>query len=187
MSRAAAFMPATTRDALRNQLVCYVDAVIDDEWPSMRQGSSASVPSVQHIIWKMDGILAQNAANAGPGLSMWENANTDRATARVERLLLAKSVVPPLLWVLLILGSLITIGSLFVFADCSKPAWGHVLIIIGPLFIASAALVVIAFFNYPYEATPGGISPEALQFVKTAMTAEHIGGMPVALCPPDGS
>lgn len=186
MSRAATFMPAPARDPLRDQLMCYADAVVDEEWPSMRRGSAAGAPSVQHAIWRMDTILAQNAASAGPGLSMWERANTDRATARFERLLLAKSVVPPLLWVLLILGSIITIGSLFVVADRAKPAWGHILIIIGPLFIASAALVVIVFFNHPYEGTPGGVSPEALQFAKAAMAAEHIGDMPVAQCPSDG-
>lgn len=187
MSRAATFMPAPTRDALRDQLVCYIDAVAQDEWPSMRRGSSTAVPSVRDIVSKMDAILAQNPTLAGPGVSLWENANTDRSDARIERLLLAKSFVPPLLWVLLILGSIITIGSLFVVADRSKPGWGHALVIVGPLFIASTALVVIAFFSHPYEATPGGVSPEPLLFAKNVITTEHMGDVPVARCGQQGA
>jgi len=183
MSRAAMFMPDPTRDALRNQLICYLESVIDEEWPAMRRGEANLGEATQHVVWRMDELLAQNALDAGPGVAMWESANESRSSARIERLLLAGSVVPPLLWVLLILGSLITIVSLFVFADRAKPAWGHVLVVIGPLFIASAALVVIAFFDHPYEDTAGGISPQPMEFAKSVITGERINQMPTAVCP----
>lgn len=183
MSRAATFMPAPTRDALRNQLVCYLDSVIGEEWPAMRRGDWHGDPTTQRIVGKMDEILATNARDQAAGVSMWESANQLRSNSRLERLLLAKSVVPPLLWVLLIIGSLITVVSLFVFADRAKPAWGHVLVVIGPLFIASAALVVIEFFDHPYEDTAGGVSPDALEFARTEITGWRIDQMPVATCP----
>lgn len=183
MSRAATFMPGPTRDALRNQLVCYLDTVINDEWPAMRTGDPHIGAATQQVVWKMDAILATNALDKGPGVSMWESANQSRSSSRIQRLLLSETVVPPLLWVLLILGSLITVVSLFVFADSAKPAWGHVLVITGPLFIASAALVVVAFFDHPYEDTPGGISPQTMEIARSVITGERIDHMPAATCP----
>jgi len=85
---------------------------------------------------------------------------------------------------LLILGSIIAIGSLVVYADRSKQAWGHILLIVAPLFIASAALVVIAFFDRPYADTPGSITPRALELTLERMTQNPIGDLPLPVCPP---
>lgn len=183
MSRAATFMKPEVRDPLRDQLVCYAQAVIDDEWASMREGRVDSAPAVSRSLATMDGILAAGMDAAGPGLSMWESANVQRSNAREERLHLAGDLVPPILWLLLIFGSLITLGSLFVYADRAKPAWGHALVIIGPLFVASAALVVIAFFDHPYEATAGAVTPQPIEKMLYSISNERIGDIPLPTCP----
>jgi len=103
-----------------------------------------------------------------------------------QRLNIAGDGVPLILWILLIFGSLITIGSLFVFADPEKPAWAHALVIIGPLFVASAAIVVIAFFDHPYANMPGGISPVAMEYALTSLTIDRNGNIPLPLCPQPG-
>lgn len=185
MSRAATFMDASVRDPLRDQLVCYAQEVITQEWPSMRAGSSSMPLSVRQTLNDMDSTLAENFKEAGSGLAMWEEANQTRHAAHVQRLQAASSGVPAIVWLLLIFGSLITIGSLFVYADRSKPAWGHVLVVIGPLFVASAALVVIAFFDHPYAETPGAIAPVAMQSTLDTLTSPAGTGadMPVPQCP----
>ena len=185
LSRASTFMEPTVRDALRNQLVCYGQDVITLEWPSMRSGSQDSAPEASQTLWHMDSIIAANMSAAGPGLGMWESATQARSTAREQRLLLAGAVVPPLLWFLLIFGSLITIGSLFVFADRTKPAWGHILVVIGPLFVASAALVVIAFFDHQYADAAGGVTSRAMEKTMYILTHEKMGNIPLPSCPTD--
>lgn len=182
MSRAATFMDPVVRDPLRDELVCYQQAVIEDEWPSMEEGSSAESPRVRASLANMDAILSRHVQEAGTGLDIWEGANETRMQSRHVRLLSADSTVPPLLWALLLLGSLITVGSLFVYADSSKPAWGHALVVIGPLFVASASMVVIAFFDHPFVDTPGGISATPLQSTLTAMTTEPVADIPLPSC-----
>jgi len=186
MSRAATFMPAEVRDPLRDQLVCYAQQVIDVEWPSMRDGDPIPTPEIRKTLEVMDGIVAANADMTGEGLGMWEGANTQRWVAHLQRLNIAGDSVPIILWLLLIFGSLITIGSLFIFADPQKPAWAHVLVIIGPLFVASAAIVVIAFFDHPYANMPGGVTPSAMEVTLRALTLDPIGNIPLPSCPQPG-
>lgn len=183
MSRAAMFMEPSLRDQLRDELACYAQAVIDTEWPAMQAGETAGTAVVSGAIVKTDLLLVNNAQAAQGGLSMWEAANTERSAGRVTRLLEAGSSIPPMLWALLIIGSLISVGSLVVFADRAKPGWAHVVLIIGPLFVSVAALVVIAFFDKPYADTPGGVTPSAMQDTLVAMTAQERGdGLRPARC-----
>ena len=183
MSRAATFMKPELRDELRDQLACYANEVVTISWPAVRNGDTTLQPEVEATINTMDGLLAAHQAEAGQGLGLWEEANMQRLAAHMVMLQTAGNGVPPILWLLLIAGSVITIGSLVVYADRSKPAWGHVLVIIGPLFIASAALVVIAFFDHPYMDTPGAVSPRAMELAYQRLTESQIPGVPLAVCP----
>lgn len=183
MARAAAYMAPSVGDPLQDQLVCYAQEVVNTEWPAMRQGSSGVTPEVRTTLATMDSIATKSTEAAGPGLGMWESANEQRHAAHIQRLHAAANGVPAILWLLLIFGSIITIGSLFVYADGSKPAWGHVLVIIGPLFVASAALVVIAFFDHPYAVTPGGIQPVAMQSSLASLTSEAQASGHLPSCP----
>ena len=183
MSRAATFMPPAVRDPLRDQLVCYAQEVITKSWPAMRDGDAQLQPSIRRTLATMDSILAEHYAQSSAGLGLWEGANEQRLAAHMEMLMIADDGVPPILWLLLIVGSMITIGSLVVYADRAKPAWGHVLVVIGPLFIASAALVVIAFFDHPYAKTPGAVTPAAMELTLARLTHERIGDAPLPHCP----
>jgi hypothetical protein len=183
MSRAAIFMPNSIGEPLQNQLVCYAQNTINIEWPRMRQGKTDLSPEVRKNLDQMTAILSVNANAAGQGLGIWEAADQQRLAAHQQLLVIAGSTVPPILWILLITGSIITIGSLFVYADHSKPAWGHILVVIGPLFIASAALIVIAFFDHPYAGTPGSVTPHAMQVILYNMTHDKVGNFPLPHCP----
>lgn len=183
MSRATMVMEPGIRDALRDQLACYAEEVINVAWPAMRNGETNLQPAVGKTLATIDGIVAADPAAMGSGTSSFMGANQSRMSAHINMMELAGNDVPPILWMLLIVGSAITIGSLVVYADRSKPAWGHVVVIIGPLFVASAALVVIAFFDHPYADTPGAVSPQAMQNTLVRLTHDRIPGVPLARCP----
>ncbi len=183
MSRAATYMDPKVGEPLRDQLVCYAEGVINVGWPALRAGDTKVPATLYQDLVTMDSLLSSNVAAAGPGLGLWFGADEQRLAARDETLVVAGDGVPPILWLLLIIGSLITIGSLFVYADRSKPSWGHAVVVIGPLFIASAALVVIAFFDHPYVDTPGAIQPVAMELTLEKMTQAPIGKFRIPSCP----
>jgi len=138
---------------------------------------------MQANVTAMDSILSNNVDAAGAGLGFWVGADEQRLDAHDQLVSAAADGVPPILWFLLIAGSAITIGSLFVYADRSKPSWGHAIVVIGPLFIAAAALVVIAFFDHPFADTPGAVTTDAMQMTLQKMTAFPIGNFPIPACP----
>lgn len=183
LSRDATYMSPKVRDELRNQLVCYAEETINIVWPALRRGDTRPQPAPSKTLDRMEATIAADLKGADNGLDEWATDNDMRSVAHVELLQIAGSSVPPILWMLLIAGSLITVGSLVVYADRAKPAWGHVVVIIGPLFIASAALVVIAFFDHPYTDTPGGIQPTAMELVLQRMTESPVKGLPLPKCP----
>lgn len=183
MNRAALLMQPPVRDELRNQLVCYAQEVVDIEWPKLQSGDTRLVPEIRRTFVAMDTALAENIDAAGPGLTFWENADAQRLSAHQAKIEVAGNDVPLILWMLLILGSAITIISLFVYADRAKPGWGHVLVIVGPLFIVSATLVVIAFFDHPYSRSPDAIEPVAMKMVLKNLTRDEVGDVPLPHCP----
>lgn len=165
MYRAAMFMEEPLRSELQADLLCYSELVVQDEWPALDSGDIDQNNRVQETMGAMDRAISRpgGVTKAGAGLSSWEAGNANLITARQERFAVAAWNVPPLVYILIILGSLVTIGSLFVYADRAKPGWGHAITFIGPVFIFVAGLVVIAFLDRPFVDTPGGVTPSAIQ------------------------
>jgi len=165
MYRAALFMEEPLSRELKQDLLCYAELVVDQEWTGLESGQTTADDAAQDTLGAMDRAISSpsGVTKAGAGLSSWETGNANLITARQARFAVANWGVPPLVYILIILGSLVTIGSLFVYADRSKPGWGHAITFIGPVFIFVAGLVVIAFLDNPFVQTPGGVRPTAIQ------------------------
>lgn len=161
MYRATSFMENPLQTTLRNDVLCYAQLVSTVEWQALAAGDTSPQVSVQQTMMAMDDALASKdgVKQAGNGFSVWETGNANLTTARQQRYAAADWNVPPIVYILIVVGSLITITSLFTFADRTKPGWGHVLVIIGPVFVAVASLVVIMFFDSPFIETPGSVTP----------------------------
>lgn len=189
MYRATAFMGEPLATDLRHHLLCYAQLVVDDEWPALERGDAQVNDRVQRTLAAMDDAISSSsgATLAGNALSIWETGNTNLVTARQERFAVADWSVPPLVYLMIILGSLVTIGSLFVYADRTKPGWGHAVMIIGPAFVFVAGLVVIVFLDNPFTNTPGGVQPGAIRM--SIQYIERDLGMPDRIshpsCPTD--
>ena len=189
MYRATSFMEQPLQTSLRNDLLCYAQLVSTVEWSALAAGDTSPQGSVQQTMMAMDNALANKDGftQAGNGFSVWETGNTNLAMARQQRYAAADWNVPPIVYILIIVGSLITITSLFTFADRTKPGWGHVLVIIGPVFVAVASLVVIMFFDSPFIETPGSVTPapilDTVQYIQEDL--ESRGLDPNPSCPTD--
>lgn len=172
MFRTTEFMEEPLRTQLQTQVRCYPELVATVEWPALAHGNLEVTSPVQDTLVSMDRLVStpEGVKQAGAALADFEGASDAMLAARVERIAAAEWGVPPIVYVMIILGALITIGSLFVFADRSKPLWGHALIIIGPIFVVAAGLTVTYFFDNPFVETPGGITPEPLVMVGEYMS-----------------
>ncbi len=189
MYRAALFMEEPLSSELKSDLLCYAELVVDQEWPSLEQGDTSADTQAQLTLGIMDRAISskRGVTEAGPGLSSWETANANLITARQARYAVVNWNIPPLVYFLIILGSLVTIGSLFVYADRTKPGWGHAITFVGPVFIFVAGLVVIAFLDNPFVNTPGGVRPTAIQMTINYIERDLRSTDPAATrpCPPE--
>lgn len=165
MYRAALLMEEPLATHLKKDVLCYAQIVVQQEWRALEEGDTNPNNEAQRTLGAMDRRIStsQGASQAGSGLSSWNTGSANLITARSQRYAVALWSVPPLIYIMIILGSLVTIGSLFVYADRSKPGWGHSITFVGPVFVFIAGLVVILFLDQPFVNTPGGLQPTAIQ------------------------
>ncbi len=189
MYRSTGFIEEPLQSTLRADLLCYSTLVATVEWDDLGRGVLNMQGPVQKTMIAMDNAISTSEGQklAGNGLSIWEGGNAELAAAREQRFAVADWDVPPLIYFVLVLGSILTLGSLFAFADSSKPGWGHAVLIIGPVFVAVAGLVVILFLDSPFIQTPGSVTPEAIvetvEYIQADMDSRGLDTTPS--CPTD--
>lgn len=189
MYRATKFMEQPVQGQIQMQLRCYLDAVSHSEWQQMRDSVVPPGNQVEAAVLEMDNILAskEGQQEAGIGLSNFESATTARASARETRLAAASWVMPPIIFIMILIGALITIGSLFLYADRAKPHWGNALVVIGPVFVLAAAAMVTYFFDHPFVDSPGALKPSAYVATQTFIEYDLAKQEPLQPlnCPPE--
>lgn len=189
MYRATSFIEEPLQSQLRNDLLCYATLVSTVEWEELSQGNIDLLGPVQQTMIAMDNAISSKEGQklAGTGLSIWETGNTNLATAREQRFAVVDWNIPPIIYFILIFGSLLTIASLFTFADRTKPGWGHAVLIIGPIFVAVGALVVIVFLDSPFIQTPGSVTPapitQTIEYIQSDLESRGENSRPS--CPTD--
>src|SRR5829696_4179444 len=164
LSRTAEFFPAAEKDPIEAVLICYGRAVIDDEWPAMKDGDRG--PLVGAWVNRFQGDLKQieprTEAQKAAFLQLLEQQDS-RTDGRRERLSEANRSIPAPVWFFLCLGALVTVGFALFFADRREG-----FIVQGSLIAAIAALVVsglllVWFLDHPYENNSGSIKPDEME------------------------
>lgn len=180
-------MEEPTRSQLQNEVRCYAHLVSTVEWQQLQEDGVTFMGPALETFDGMDAVLATPAgqAQAGESLSGFEAAESALLVARQQRIAAADWGVPLIVYVMILLGALITIGSLLLYADAAKPAWGHALLIIGPVFVVAASLIVIYFFDNPFTESPGGVTPRAMITTSQYIDADlaQLGPVPPLDCP----
>ena len=189
MYRASKFMEQPLRTEIQSQIRCYIHGVDSMEWRQMAAAETVAPGNeVEAALMKMDDLLATPAGQqqAGVGLDMFETATSARATSRQTRLAAATWSVPPIVYIMILIGSIITIGSLFMYADRAKPKWGNALVVIGPVFVLVAAFLVTWFFDHPFVNAPGALTTApyltTLDYIEYDLAQQ--GPLPVLDCQP---
>ena len=128
----------------------YAEVVVEEEWPLMAQGKSS--PKAWATLDELRGTILGLEPTTDAQLvrynQMLEQLHS-LADARRERLLYTEEGLPPILWVVLILGGVITVCFSYLFG--LKNTLVHVLMVGALALIISISLFTVAALDYPFK------------------------------------
>jgi hypothetical protein len=168
------------RDGLRGELLCYGRAVIADEWPAMAdEGESDRVDGWRH---RFEATLRTVPLESDVQLATYRDLleqRDDRTKERRLRLFEAEPAVSTPVWVILVLGGLLTVGFVLLFTD-RREAFAVQAALIGTVAaMVAASLTLVWFLDHPYEGDSGSVEPEEMERTIEEIESEH-----PALAPP---
>jgi hypothetical protein len=133
----------------------YAQVVVEEEWPLMAQGRSS--PKAWATLDELRGtILGLNPPKGAQQMGydqmryneMLEQLH-DLGNARRERLLAAGQGLPTIMWIVLILGGVITVGFTYLFG--LEDTLVHLLMVAALAMIISISLFTVAALDYPFN------------------------------------
>lgn len=164
MSRTAALFPPSQRDRLRSNLVCYGRAVVNKEWPAMRQGDSSAL--VDHWISQYRstfGRLSVHSFSAQAALEDLLTLAQTRTAGRQQRLSDDTPAVPTPLWAALIFVGCVAVSLQLGMADRGERLRIQGLQVAGVAAVVTTGLLIVNFLDHPYATQVGGIEPAAMR------------------------
>ena len=163
LMRDSGFFPDPERSQLQELFHNYAEAVVTEEWPAMETSSSS-----EHV-WQLLNQIFETFSHINPSTQREANIHAEMLTRlndlsdhRRLRLLAADNKVPPQMWVMLILGGIITIGfSYFLGVERGQ---AHVWMTAALTAMISLTLYLILALDHPF----GGaikVEPEGFRLV----------------------
>ncbi|MBM3249224.1 MAG: DUF4239 domain-containing protein [Candidatus Omnitrophica bacterium] len=137
------------RDSVRPLVREYAAAVCDEEWPAMaRGGKSSGVEEILKKLWRVYGGYSPKTEAERIFFEESVRKLNDLGELRSMRLVDAKTGVHPLLWVILIIGGLVTVSFTFFFGSENLRAQ----ILMAALLAALIALILFAILllDFPF-------------------------------------
>jgi hypothetical protein len=134
----------------------YTEVVVEDEWPLMAQGRSS--PKAWDTLDELRGaILGLKPPKGGAQQMGYDQMRYeemleqlhDLGNARRERLLAAGQGLPTIMWIVLILGGVITVGFTYLFG--LEDTLVHLLMVAALALIISISLFTVAALDYPFN------------------------------------
>jgi hypothetical protein len=183
MYHAAGPFDATARGQLQGQVICYAREVVSKEWPAMREGESS--PAVEARVTALEQNARQIPISGEKQLAAydhWFTLNEERRKGRQGRIAEASPLVPPLIWLILLIGAVVVIATVGFFADAREAPVPQAAMIVGIAVIVASGLVLVRFLDRPYENESGSIKPAAMTRTLTVMQGEHEGSPGVIPC-----
>jgi hypothetical protein len=163
IDRLSAGLANTDGEALREAVAAYAHTVIKDDWPAMQRGTRATAPLA--ALNELYTAALRVTPNDARGAAILDALLTqlDLVTdARRTRLSLAEGILPNVIWLVLFIGALTTVGFTFFFGLHNL---GAQMLMTGMLaLLIFLSLFVAISIDHPY-AGPAGIPPEALERV----------------------
>jgi hypothetical protein len=153
-------LPAEAGDEIRKHLIAYTKDVHEYEWPTMAGGEPSDVvvndlDRLTTAIFSVSPADSQDVAVYHEALRLLSRLTDNRN----ERLDSASGSVPGILWIVLIVGGLITLGFPAFFASTNVGA--QVLMTASLAVLVAIALLLGIVFDYPFT---GAVQVSSLPF-----------------------
>jgi hypothetical protein len=148
--RFAYHLPPESRTQVQELARAYCQAMLSEEWPMMAQEKQS--PTAHRIVQQLWHALSSvQPRNASEQTVMDHSLSelTEMTEHRRIRLLQSRQHLPALLWAVLVVGGLVTVGSTCLFAVENFKL--HVVQVFEISFLLSLMLVAIASINRPYQ------------------------------------
>jgi hypothetical protein len=181
----ASDFPGPLVERAEGQVICYARSVIAKEWPSMRDGERSKVTEGWVVALNTTGSKAQEAlgADAEQVVSWWD-ATSEREVGRRGRMLVAQGQIPMLLWALLVIGAILVVGYVLLYADRDEGLIAQITMIGGTTVLVVASLLAVQVLAHPFEGQNGSIDPSGMEYSLSEMAqfAKADGWEPDVLC-----
>jgi hypothetical protein len=177
MFRTGEFFPADEREELRSDFVCYGRAVVEQEWPAMREGRRSPVVDAWVARYRDDFHSSVDLHSAREQLGFEELLAEERARTEGRRGRLSQAVpsVPSPLWFVLILGGCVAVLLQLSMADPRERLRVQGAMIAGVAAIVAAGLLLVHFLDHPYAERAGSVEPTEMRETLVMMTAADPG------------
>jgi Protein of unknown function (DUF4239) len=155
--------PEPERGEIQEIVVSYARAVVEEEWPLMREGRT-SPQAAEHADELRDSIqdyqprTEAEQALRSEGLSELDELDE----ARALRLLEVREGLPPILWAVLIVGGMLTVAFTYLFG-MEAPRL-HMLAVAALTVIVTLIIYTIAILDFPFNSGLR-VEPEAFELV----------------------
>ena len=155
--------PMPQGEELRGDLGCYARAVILDEWPLMREGreSDVVVGWLEQIETTIDEMPIDDGVSQ-IALGHWLDEQAVRREGRRARLAESAPTIPAAVWSMLVLGAVLTVAYVVVFADRRERWWTQAVMVGSITALIVSGLLVINFLDRPYLEDGAYIAPSEM-------------------------
>jgi hypothetical protein len=157
----ASQLPEPQRTRLQDLARMYARVVVEEEWPMMEQGQTS--PRADSLLRQLRLTLLEFDPRTRGEQVLYERGLTqvhDAVDARRSRLLEVREGIPILLWIVLVVGGVITVSFTYLFGLKSNVA--HALMVAALSLLICAILFTIGEFNYAFSGVVE-IRPEAFR------------------------
>ena len=187
LARVSRLFPVAQSDELRDGLGCYARAVVSDEWPLMSQGreSDVVVAWIAQIEATIDEMPADDRVSE-IALGHWLDEMAVRREGRRARLAEAAPTIPESVWLMLVLGAILTVAYVVVFADRRERWWTQSVMVGTITALIVSGLLVINFLDRPYEADGAYIAPAEMALSARLIQEEVAGAGAQLPCDAEG-
>jgi hypothetical protein len=186
----AQFLPATAREGLTGELVCYARSVVRQEWPAMEDGTIGdTINPWGAALFRSLTTVNPRSATEQSAYDKWLDQTSEREAARLDRIHGATGIIPDSLWLVLFLIAAVVFAYMLFFADRAERARSQAMLMASATTVVVATLLAIHALDRPYGPGVGSIGPVAMERTLRLLdeAREVVGDTAPLPCDEDGS
>ena len=178
--RDSKWLQEPARSRIQTEIKLYLDEVIKTEWPLMKQGAEINHDG-DTIIEKISNELNNYKVTTNTELLIFRDILDDIRTlydAREERINMSSSELSPEIWIVILIGTILTIGINFLFG---MHFYLHLMTVSATALMASSMIFLLVTLDRPFQGQ-FVVGPDAFQsvqnFIQKTPPSLNVQGVP---------